>query len=81
MKVPGILLVYYPKDSTNQCFFYEVASNGFCHIHLSKLPLSLTIYSLDVFMGDIYLSRRKCKKILMLHAQLVISDLSHYKSL
>ena len=79
MKVPGILLVYYPKDSTNQyCFFYEVASNGFCHVHLSKLPLSLTIYSLDFFTDDIYLSRRKCKKILML--QLVISDLSHYKS-
>ena len=43
-------MVYYPKDSINQRFFCEQQAMASGYVHLSKLPLSLTIYSFDFFL-------------------------------
>ena len=51
MNVPGFS--YYSKDSTIQCFFCEQQAMASGYVHLSKLPLSLTIYFFDFFLGDI----------------------------
>ena len=40
---------------TNQCFFCEQQAMALSYAHLSKLLLSLAIYSFDSFWGDVYL--------------------------
>ena len=45
-----ICMAYYPKDSINQRFFCGQQAMASGYVHLSKLPLSLTIYSFDFFL-------------------------------
>ena len=46
INVPGILLAYFPKDSTNQCFFCEqqAMASGYAH------PIKVFFFIANLFL-------------------------------
>ena len=74
----GMYLGYYPKDSTNQCFF--VNSKQWLQVMFTyqSFFLILTMYSFDFFLRCTYHPRTD---IYLSVLWLVISDISQYKTL